>query len=200
VIGAEAMSVIRYQPRGAREQATAWIGMVIFLGSWAMMFAALFFSYGMLRARLPVWPPPGTPPLPRLLPGINTLIIGLSSVAMQRGLSAARRAQAAAVLPAIAAGFLLGLAFLSLQFVLWTGLWRAGLRPEGGAYPSVFYGLTAIHAIHVAVGLGGLGWLLTRAFFHAFGPARNLGLRLWTGYWHFVGAVWLLMYLTVFLI
>lgn len=174
--------------------------MVIFLGSWAMMFAALFFAYGMLRSRLPQWPPPGTPPLPRLLPGINTVVIAFSSIAMHRALTAARRAKAATVFRAVAIGVLLGLLFLSLQLVLWTGLWRAGLRPEGGAYPSVFYGLTAIHAIHVAVGLGGLAWVLERAYAHSFGPQRNLGLRLWTSYWHFVGAVWLLIYVTVFLV
>lgn len=192
-------SVIPYRPRDAREQATAFIGMIIFLGSWAMMFAALFFAYGMLRARLPTWPPPGTPALPLLLPGINTFVIGASSIALQRALSAARRAKTAAVLPALVAGLLLGALFLALQAVLWVGLWRSGLRPEGGAYPSVFYGLTAIHALHVAIGLFGLGWLVSRALLRWWGPTRNLGLRLWTGYWHFVGAVWVFMYLTVFL-
>jgi cytochrome c oxidase subunit 3 len=193
-------AVILYRPRRARDDSTAFIGMAVFLGSWAMLFAALFFAYGMLRARLPLWPPPGTPRLPLLLPGINTLVIGVSSIALQRALASARRGRQSAVLPLLIAGTVLGAAFLALQGLLWSGLWRAGLRPEGGPYPSVFYGLTAIHALHVAVGLGGLGWLVARASSRAFGPGRTLGLRLWTSYWHFVGAVWLLMYLAVFLL
>jgi cytochrome c oxidase subunit 3 len=170
--------------------------MVIFLGSWAMMFAALFFAYGMLRARLPTWPPPGTPRLPLLLPGANTLVIAASSLAVQRALSSARSGRPAAVLPSLMIGTLLGAVFLALQIHLWSGLWNAGLRPEGGPYPSVFYGLTAIHALHVAVGLGGLSWLL----FRSRRPGPTLGLRLWTGYWHFVFVLWLLMYLGVFVL
>ena len=32
-------------------------GMTIFLASWMMMFAALFFVYGGVRLRAEVWPP-----------------------------------------------------------------------------------------------------------------------------------------------
>ena len=34
----------------------------------------------------------------------------------------------------------------------------------------------------------------------SFGPSRHLGLRLWAGYWHFVGAIWVLLYVTVFVL
>ena len=48
--------------RAAHEETTAYIGMVIFLGAWAMMFGALFFAYGMVRARAMCWPPPDPEP------------------------------------------------------------------------------------------------------------------------------------------
>lgn len=193
-------AILPYRSRRARNDATAWIGMLIFLGSWAMMFAALFFSYGMLRARMDVWPPPELPALPRLLPAVNTLVIAASSFALQGALQSARRGKISTILPAILATLFLGILFVGLQLLLWTGLWKAGLRPDGGPYPSVFYALTVVHAAHVAVGLLGLSYCAIRAGAGAFTPVRNVGLRLWTAYWHFVGAVWLLLFLTVFVL
>jgi cytochrome c oxidase subunit 3 len=172
--------------------------MVLFLGSWAMLFAALFFAYGVLRVRATSWPPADAQRLPLLLPGLNTLLIAASSLLLQGALLAAREGRGAALRRGLAAALALGTAFLALQGLLWWRLWAAGLRPGGGPYPSVFYTLTVFHALHVAVGLLGLTWAAMRA--GAFGPARHLGLRLWTAYWHFVGAVWVLLYLAVFVL
>jgi cytochrome c oxidase subunit III len=199
-VAAQSMSVLPYRSRGARKDATAWIGMLIFLGSWAMMFAALFFAYGILRARSSAWPPLGTPTLPLALPAGNTLVIGVSSLALERALWSARRGRLVAVLPAILAALVLGAGFVGLQVLLWNRLWNAGLRPDGGPYASVLYGLTVVHALHVAVGLLGLGYCAVRAFAGAFTPVRHVGLRLWTAYWHFVGTVWVLLFVTVFVL
>src|SRR5438874_12943767 len=72
----------QYRLRRSEDEVTSYIGMVIFLASWAMMFAALFFAYAMVRFRAPVWPPPDQPQLPILLPGLNTAIIAGSSAAV----------------------------------------------------------------------------------------------------------------------
>jgi heme/copper-type cytochrome/quinol oxidase subunit 3 len=177
---------------------TAWLGMVVFLGSWAMMFAGLFFAYGLVRARAPEWPPPDQPALPLLLPGVNTAVIAASSAA----LAAARRAllargrRAGAALLALAAG--LGALFLLLQTAVWARLWQGGLVPSGGPYPSVFYGLTALHALHVLVGVVALASLALRA--RGVRGAPHPSVRLWGMYWHFVGVVWLVLYGTVYVL
>jgi cytochrome c oxidase subunit 3 len=193
-------SVLRYRPRRSRQDATAWLGMILFLASWTMLFAALFATYGVLRVRASAWPPPDVPRLPLLLPGANTLAILASSVALQSALHFARSGRVARVLPAAIAALVLGAIFLAGQGALWVGLWREGLRPEGGPFPSVFYGLTAFHALHVLAGLFGLGFVAVRASRAAYGPTRHLGLRLWSGYWHFVGAIWILLYVTIFVL
>src|SRR6516162_7495064 len=82
--------VLPYRPPRAREETTAYLGMIVFLGSWAMMFAALFFAYGFVRTRSTAWPPPDLPELPWGLPSINTLLLGASSVAIQYGLRSIR--------------------------------------------------------------------------------------------------------------
>ena len=38
-------------------ETTAVLGMTIFIASWAMLFASLFFAYALTRLRAPFWPP-----------------------------------------------------------------------------------------------------------------------------------------------
>jgi heme/copper-type cytochrome/quinol oxidase subunit 3 len=185
-------------PAAARREATAYVGMVVFLASWAMLFASLFFAYGLVRSHAGAWPPSDLPRLPLLVPGLNTLVAVAASVALERagrlGPTIGRRALAVHLL--LATG--LGAAFLALQATVWVGLWQAGLRLDLGPYPSAFYALTGLHAAHVLVGVAALGWLALRAARGRLGPGRRTPLRLWTMYWHFVGAVWLLLFLTVY--
>jgi cytochrome c oxidase subunit 3 len=174
--------------------------MVIFLGSWAMMFGALFFAYGMVRARTSAWPPPDLPHLPVLLASVNTALLAASSVALQLSVRALARGKTRVVGPGIGAVALLGALFLALQVTSWLRLYREGLTLEGGPYPSVFYGLTCIHALHVFVGIVALAWLSRSAFVGKYSAARFLPVRLWALYWHFVGAVWAAMFVAVYLV
>jgi heme/copper-type cytochrome/quinol oxidase subunit 3 len=187
----------RYRRRPGREERTAHVGMAVFLGSWAMLFAALFFAYAFVRARAPVWPPLDAPSLPRLVPGLNTLAIAASSAVVAHAVRARELARSRAAALSLAAAAALGALFLALQALVWSGLWRQGLQPSGGTYPSVFYAFTAFHALHVLVGVGALAWLAARARFGA-GVTRT-DVRLWGWYWHFVGILWGVLYVTVYL-
>jgi cytochrome c oxidase subunit 3 len=194
-------NVLRYSSPRVREDTTAWLGMVIFLASWAMLFAALFFAYGYIRTRSESWPPSDVPLLPVLWPGVNTLILALSTAAVQRGLHAVQRGETRASARSVAGAAILGLVFLISQALFWSSLYRVGLRPNtGGAYASVFYGLTWFHALHVLVGIFGLAWVVSQLWRGWLSPARHLSLRLWTMYWHFVGVIWGLLFVSVFLI
>jgi heme/copper-type cytochrome/quinol oxidase subunit 3 len=160
------------------QERTALMGMAIFVASWAMLFAALFFAYGLSRLHAIAWPPADLPTLPLGLPGLATLVLAASSAALHRGR-----------VP-LAAG--LGIGFLALQGVVWRQMLLAGLRPQAGAYASYFFALTVFHALHVLVGLGALGWLAVRP--------HPLALRLWTVYWHMVGVIWTVMFLLVYVV
>ncbi len=184
----------------ARSELTAWVGMVVFLASWAMLFASLFFAYALVRSHAPSWPPADQPVLPLALPALNTAALAISALAMERAMRSLRAGRARRAATALAAAAALGFVFLVLQGVVWLGLYRAGLEPSGGPYPSAFYTLTVFHALHVLVGLLALGWLAVRARGGAYGALRLLPVRLWAMYWHFVGAVWLAMFASLYLL
>lgn len=197
--------VLPLRPSADREEVTSFVGMVVFLASWAMLFGALLFAYGYLRTHARSWPPAGLPPLP-LLPGLaNTGVLALSSAALHAGLGALRRGRQERVMPAVLGAVGLGLVFVAGQVLLWRGLGAAGLALGGtGPYGSVFYALTGLHALHVAVGLWGLFGVAWRVRAGAgvqggaLTPARHGPFRLWAMYWHFVGVVWLVLFVTVF--
>jgi cytochrome c oxidase subunit III len=192
--------VVRYRPPGARQETTAMMGMVLFLGAWSMMFAAFFLAYGFMRARLTSWPPEGVAPLPWKLPLGNTLVLLLSSACYQWGVREvrARGRQPGAWLLGAA---LLGALFVTLQGVLWRAMYARDLTPwSAGPYSSVFYGLTWLHAAHAVVGIFGVGYVAAQALMGKYTAARHLPIRLWGLYWHFVGAVWALMFVTIFVL
>src|SRR5688572_24420642 len=104
------------------------MGMAIFVASWAMLFAALFFAYGLSRIRAPSWPPADLPPLPLALPALATLALAASSADLQRA--------------RVRTGAVLGVIFLILQVVVWRQMVLGGLRPQTGTYASFFFTLT----------------------------------------------------------
>ncbi len=193
--------LVSYRSPRLRSETTAWIGMIVFLASWVLLFAALFFIYGMLRVRAAEWPPEGVERLPVGLPALNTALIVASSVALQLALWAARAGRQRFVGRLVLAAVILGDAFLAGQILLWFRALRDGLTPTaGGAYTSLFYGLTWFHGLHVAVGAIALSWIAFRGYRGGYTPARHLSLRLWTMYWHFVAIVWLVMFVLIFLV
>ena len=191
-------TVVELRPN-EKDEVTRSIGMIIALGAWAMMFGALFFMYFGLRARSLMWPPPGIPPLPPARRAINTAVLLASSAALLLGIRALRRGRRNGLAAWVGAAIALGAGFIALQVVVWKDLWNEGLLPSTGAYGSVFYGLTALHAAHVLAGLGVLVVILVRALSGTY-TEHNVGrVRVAAMFWHFVDAVWVLMYLALYL-
>ena len=93
----------------------------------------------------------------------------------------------------------LGAGFVGVQWVVWRQLWAAGLLPSTGAYGSVFYGLTTLHAAHVAAGLVVLLVVLVRALMGVYTEHNVVRVRVAAMFWHFVDAVWLLMFVSLYL-
>lgn len=156
----------------ARRRSTSFVGMTIFLGGWTMTFAALLFVWADVRVTAGAWPPDGEARAPLLYPSLATLLMAASSWALVR-----RRA---------AITVALGLAFIAVQGAGWIALWRSGLTPSSGRYGSLLFTFGAFHALHVVVGLTGL--TLARA-----------SVGNWSRFWHFVGAVWLVLFAVLYL-
>jgi cytochrome c oxidase subunit 3 len=190
------------RPRGDDRQIGVRIGMMVFLGTWTMLFAALLFAYGVVRVQAASWPPPGEGALPLVLPGLNTLVLVGSSLVLRAGIGGGRQGRPGALLPGLLGAVGLGCLFLALQLVLWSGARASGLLPSSGIYGSVFYALTLFHAAHVLSGLMALGVVAVKAMRGAggqLGPAlRAAGPA--AMFWDFIAVVWIVMYVVIFVV
>jgi len=162
------------------------VGMAVFLGACAMLFAALLLAYAVIRTQATAWPPPGTPPFPRGAAASNGLLLIAAGFALRRARDRG---------PAWAAAALgLGALFLVMQAALWGRLVAGHLGPGTGALGDAFFALSMFHALHVLGGLVAIAVLLRR---RASPDARPRRLRLATAYMDFVAVVWLVIYLAV---
>lgn len=176
------------------------LGTVVFLGSEAVLFAALIAAYLALRAGAEVWPPPGQPRLPVLITGVNTAVLLISGATMWLALRAVRVAHLAACRRWMASTLVLAGLFLLVQGGEWTRLIGYGLRVSSGVYGGMFYSLIGMHALHVVVGVAVLAVVLWRSRGQPFTRARHVDVAVGALYWSFVVAVWPLLYVLVYLV
>ncbi len=94
----------------------------------------------------------------------------------------------------------LGALFLLVQGYEWARLVHFGLTVSSGTYGATFYTLIGAHAVHV---LAALLWLAVSAGLLARGRLagrRPAALRACALYWHFVVALWPVLYVSVYLL
>ena len=176
------------------------VALLFFIGAESMFFAALISALFVLRASLPVWPPPLQPRLPLGVTTANTVVLLASSVAMILAGRAAGPGRRREIVRWLSVAAALGALFLGVQGFEWVRLIRHGLTLSSSTYGTTFYTLIGTHALHVA---GALVWLVATVGLAAAGRAgRNRGslVRGCALYWHFVVALWLVLFVAVYLV
>jgi len=168
------MSDITAQREHARpEMSGPVLGMVLFVASEAMFFAAFFGGYFTIRANAPVWPPPDVPHLK---------------------IDIARRRQA---LWWLGATIGLGVVFLGLQLYDYSQL---GFGLKDGVFGTLFYVMTGIHMAHVIGGVAFLALVFGQGLRGRLSPTHHDPLAAGAIYWDFVDVVWLCLFTTFYLL
>jgi cytochrome c oxidase subunit 3 len=173
------------------------LGMLLFIGSEIMLFGSFFTAYFFVRVvnNYP-WPPEGYD-LPKYVAGVNTLILVTSSFTMHWALQSVRRNNRAGLQAGLVLTFLMGLTFLLTQMIEYA---RVGFAPHDNAFTTVFFALTGLHGAHVFVGLTLLLFATIRAFRGHFGSEHFHGVELTGIYWHFVDVMWIVVYVTIYIL
>ena len=174
------------------------IGMWVALASIAMLFTALSSAYIVRAGSSTDW---GAIVMPRVLL-LSTALILISSVTMEVSRRQLRAASFSGYSRWLLITMLLGLAFLASQLVAWKHLAQQGVYLASNPHSSFFYLLTAAHAVHLAGGLLALIFLWVRSRFarELKVTARRQGAAdAVTIYWHFMDALWIYLFLLLFL-
>jgi cytochrome c oxidase subunit 3 len=211
---AETYAPHEFQFSDARHQAESSIaGIWLFLATEVLFFGALFLAWIYARH----WNEAGfdfasrQTSLPIGL--LNTVTLLASSLVFTIGVEFIRRGETRRLIQCCFIAMALGVLFLVLKFgVEWPEDFSRNLFPgedfsiqgplRGGAqlfFVFYFFG-TAIHGLHMIVGLIVVGWIIRRAWHGEFSTRHHTPVVVVSLYWTFVDVVWLILFPLIYLI
>ncbi len=204
------------------------MGMMWFIFSEIMFFAAFFFALFYTRLfAVPwlagegekfmthellwpnfqnLWPLTSTPDgrsVTRMpawgLPLINTLLLLCSSFTIAKAHHALREGKRLLLVVNLLITLLLGYSFLALQAEEYVHAYSdLKLTLNSGIYGTTFFMLTGFHGLHVTIGALMLTVILLRILRGHFTAENHFAFQAATWYWHFVDAVWIFLFVSVY--
>lgn len=174
---------------------SGWFGMWWLVATEAALFGYLLFAYtySWMQARGPC-PPEGAPSLTLALP--NTFVLLASSVAVWAALRGLRRNNLTMLLAGLVVAFGLGAIFVGVQLKEWSD---KPFTLTSHLYGSFYFTITGFHMAHVIVGLLVLAALILWTLLGHYDRHRREPVAIGALYWHFVDAVWLVVFATFYL-
>lgn len=175
---------------------TARWGVLMVIATEGTLFVILIAAYLFLRATSKQWPPPGVE-LPELRLSVPfSLVLWGSSVPLFFVDAAAKKGRFGIVKAGLALTTLMGLAFVAYTAKDFADL-HFGWRDS--AYGTAFYTVVGLHALHVVVGLAIALVVQAKAWLGRYTATAHASLEVFSLYWHFVDAIWLVVFPTVIL-
>ncbi|MEO8025212.1 MAG: heme-copper oxidase subunit III [Bryobacteraceae bacterium] len=145
-----------------------------------------------------------TGPTPRQVlevPIFNTICLLSSSLTIHFADHALERGQMLAFKVLWFLTFALGAIFLVGTGLEWEHLiYTAGLTISTNLFGTTYYSLVGLHAFHVIAGLLGLGLVMALALASKLRQEHAGRVGVLSLYWHFVDAVWVVVFTVVYLI
>ncbi len=173
-------------------------GFWVYLMTDLLMFAVLFAVYAVLQGKT-LGGESGRELFSLPLVLTETLILLTSSLTCGIGMIAARKRNKNLVLFWFGITFILGLAFLSLEFKEFAELIHEGYTMQSNAFLSSFFVLVGTHGLHIISGL--LWMLITLIFIIKRGLNSHIirKLAMLSLFWHFLDIVWIFIFTIVYL-
>ena len=194
-------------------------GMVLFIASEVMFFAAFFWiffemalwnghrtlsSIEEVRTAWSQWPPVGVETLsPWHLPLLNTVTLLLSGTTVTWAHHAIqvgdrKNAKLALILTVLLGAFFTAIQAYEYNHIIHENLFFNDAAVNSGLYGSIFFLATGFHGFHVLLGTIFLLVCLIRLYAGQFTPEKHFGFEAAAWYWHFVDVVWLFLFAFVY--
>jgi cytochrome c oxidase subunit III len=190
------MSAVASGSRAKPEISSPVMGMILFVASEAMFFAAFFGAFFTIKANEPAWPPPGIH-LEIGVASILTVILVASSVCVQIAIRATRAGASGRAALWLGVTVALGIAFLALQAYDYSQL---GFGLKDGVFGTLFYVMTGIHMAHVVGGVVFLSLVFVQLRRGRLSERHHDPLAAGAIYWDFVDVVWICLFIVFYLL
>ena len=210
-----------FSTRSTQDYATR-LGMWLFLSTEVLLFAGMFVGYANYRSLYPeafdhaarllnVWMGTG-----------NTFLLLTSSLTVALAHHYASSGKNHTAFWLLVASILMGMGFLFIKYLEYSHKFhvhelpgryfayvKAPGRPDGitpdlevGAsmFFTVYFFATALHGLHVIIGMCVLGWVAAKCWKKSFSPTYYTPVELGGLYWHLVDLVWIFLYPLLYLV
>jgi cytochrome c oxidase subunit 3 len=135
------------------------------------------------------------------LPIFATVCLLASSLTIHAGVRALRNGQVAAFARWWLVTLTLGVVFLTSTAIEWRRLiYVDGLTIRTNLFGTTYFSLVGLHAFHVTAGLAGLTLGSALALLGHVTPLHASRGDVFSLYWHFVDAVWIVVFLVVYIV
>lgn len=187
---------------------SALMGVMLFIGSEIMFFAALFGAYFNVKATTK-FPPEGTEfigwqgdlPFGLGLSVLITIVLVISSFTLQWGTMRIRVGDRRGMVFGIGITLLLGIFFLGLQAYEYAHLiFDENFTVGSSTYATLFFTMTGFHGAHVIGGVIGLAVVFFRGLQGQFSAEHHSAVEAVHYYWHFVDIVWIALFFTIYVL
>ena len=188
------MNVMNQEEGKVRSVNPKMFGLWIFMVTVVMIFISLSSAYIVKKAEgdwLLIQ-------FPQMFKYTSVLIV-LSSLSMHFAYIASKRNNLLNIRLGLGITGLLAIAFTVGQYWSWSELVEQGVFFVGNPAGSFIYVFTGLHVAHLLGGLIFLMIVLRKAFAYQVHSKSMLSIQLCATYWHFLGGLWLYLYLFLIL-
>jgi cytochrome c oxidase subunit III len=175
-------------------RSSGWYGVLCLIATEGALFGYLLFSYFYCAVQFPPsWSPEPHPPFTYSLPA--TIVMLLSSAAIWWGEQGLKTRALTQHRIGLAAAIALGVLFLGLEGLEWES---KSFSLTSGLYGSLYFTITGIDMVHLAIGILGLAAVLIWSALGYFDTRHDAPVVIIAAYWHFVTLVWIAVFITLY--
>lgn len=176
------------------------VGMACLIAAESCIFLTFVVAYLFYIGKSASGPQPGEVlSLPLVI--VNSIALICSSLTVVLAVKALERGRMGALRGWLALTILLGAGFCAGTALEWHGLMvDDGLFISTNLFGTTYYSLVGLHLLHVIVGLLLLSVVLVLALRGRVARSHAGAVDMLSWYWHFVDAVWVIVFTTVYLV
>lgn len=176
-----------------------WLGTIILILSEVIIFGVLFTFFFWSRAHTEDFFPHQILEMDLAPIVVNTVLLLSSGATVHTAQVSLKKGDLKRFRIWLGATILLGVAFIGGQVREYVTLLHEGLAPTTSVFGTAFYSLTGVHGLHVVAGIVALSTLLGLSFTGFIRKERASGVEGAFLYWHFVDAIWVVVFSVVYL-
>lgn len=193
-----------------RDYVSAKLGMWLFLFTEILLFGGMFLVYSVYRkVNTAAFHEAGLE-MNVTIGAVNTIILLTSSLTMALSISAIKAGNKTRSILLQAATIILGIAFLVNKYFEWSNHIRHGFYPDSPQllamshgkilFFGLYYVMTGIHALHVIIGMGVIGFVLVMTLRGSVSGSDYIKLENAGLFWHLVDIIWIYLFPLFYLI